>query len=86
MICLNPDFYDDLAQELITQIIDNESDEGVVEIAVGPNTHVIFAFSEVDYTLERGLNSLSYLVLGFQGGRREATDFCAAILDGKITG
>lgn len=86
MICLNPDFYDALAQELITQIVDQGSDEGVVEMPVGPNAHLIFAFSAVDYTLAYGIRSMNYLILGFKDGRRDSTDFCPDRLDEKIKG
>ena len=85
MITLNSDFYDSLAQELITQIADRGFDEGVVEVPIGTNAHVVFAFSNVDYTLECGISSMSYLVLGFKDGRRDSTDFCAERLDEKVT-
>lgn len=84
MISLPTEFYDLLAQELVTQIMDKGSDEGVVEMPVGENTHVIFAFSAVDYTLDTGIKSMSYFVLGFKNGRRDSTDFCSEKLDEKI--
>ncbi len=88
MIHLNQDFYNDLAQELITLIYDNESVEGVIEMRVmcsmGCEAEVIFAFNATNFSIDRGLESINYLVLGFQGGRRASTDFNSTILSSII--
>ncbi|MEF9949601.1 MAG: hypothetical protein RR980_03820 [Mucinivorans sp.] len=85
MINLNSDFYDTLAQELITQIVDNEQDEGVVEIDIDGFSQALFLFYNVDYTLSQGIGSMGYLMLAFERGIRVSTDFCPERLDEKIT-
>lgn len=85
MININSDIYDTLAQELITEVVDRGRDEGVVEIRVDEKRELIFAFSNVDYTLARGIDSMSYIVLAFENGRRVSTDFNADVLDEKIS-
>lgn len=82
---INSDTYDTLAQELITEIVDRGRDEGVVEIRLDEKRELIFAFSNVDYSLSRGIDSMSYIVLAFENGRRVSTDFNADILDAKIS-
>lgn len=86
MIQLNQDFYNDLAQELITQVCDKNCADGVVELKVtSPNceqiTEILFAFNNADYTLQNGLSSLNYLILAFSGGVRCSVDFNAEILE-----
>lgn len=85
MITLTADCYDTLAQELITQIIDRGADDGVIEIEIEPDAQLVFAFNNVDYTLSRGISSMSYILLAFKNGRRESTNFCPEKLDEKIT-
>lgn len=85
MININSDIYDTLAQELITEVVDRGRDEGVVEIRMDEKRELIFAFSNVDYTLARGIDSMSYIVLAFENGRRVSTDFNADVLDEKIS-
>lgn len=85
MINLDLDFYDTLAQELITIIIDQEKDDGMVEIDLGDDCQAIFAFNNVDYTLSRGIDSMSYILIAFRNGHRSSTDFCPEKLNEKIT-
>lgn len=88
MIHLNPDFYDDLAQELITAITDECKNEGVIELQIQTTQNspaeVLFAFNSVDYTLAYGLRSMNYLMLAFEGGVRVSTDFDADRLSAII--
>lgn len=85
MITLDPDFYDTLAQELITMIVDDGQDDGAIEIEAGAGAEAIFCFYNVDYTLSRGINSMGYFLLAFKNGKRDSTDFCPEKLDEKIT-
>lgn len=76
---LNQDFYNELAQELVTLIYDEENSEGVVElkilIAKGKYADIIFAFSAADFSIEKGLESICYLIIALDGQKRCATDF-----------
>lgn len=85
MIHIDKDTYNTLAQELVTAIVDKAQDEGVVEVSTKNGAEIIFAFNNVDYTLSRGISSMSYIILAFENGRRVSTDFNAQILDEKIT-
>lgn len=88
MIHLNSDFYDDLAQEIITAVCDQGKAEGVIELQIETKnktkTEVLFAFNSVDYTLANGLRSMNYLMLAFEGGVRVSTDFDADRLSSII--
>lgn len=88
MIHLNPDFYDDLAQEIITEITDRGKSDGVIEMTIESKgkttTEVLFAYNSVDYTLAYGLRSINYLLLAFEGGVRVSTDFDADRLSAII--
>lgn len=76
---LNPEFYDDLAQELITAIYDKELDEGVIELKANTTDcrqiETLFAFNSVDVTLANGIKSMNYLMLAFENGVRISTNF-----------
>ncbi len=89
MIHLDDDYYNDLAQELITLIYDKGEVEGVVELRVrdqrGRAAEVIFGFNASYFTLERGLESMNYILIALVDSRRCSTDFepsrLATILD-----
>ncbi len=88
MIHLNQDFYNDLAQELITLIYDNDSVEGVIELSIkhaeGKAVDIVFAFNAINFSLDRGLESINYLILAFQDNARISTDFDSTILSAII--
>ncbi len=83
MIHLNGDFYNELAQELVTLIYDKEKNDGVIEIKVN-NVDVIFAFNAANYTIERGLESINYLIIALDGDVRCSTDFSEDMLNDII--
>ncbi|MFI3298295.1 MAG: hypothetical protein R3Y49_00690 [Rikenellaceae bacterium] len=76
---LDKDFYNELAQELITELWDNNRTEGVIEIVVkthnSQSINVLFAYNANDYTLGGGLASLTFLLLAFDENGRCSTDF-----------
>ncbi len=85
MIHLNNDFYNDLAQELYTQLYDKNAYDGVIELPYtqcnGNQIDVIFAFNANDFTIDSGLKSLHYLIIALKGVQRHSTDFDPEILN-----
>ncbi len=85
MAHLTDDFYNDLAQMLITDLYDYNRDDGVVELNVeigrGRTLEVLFAYSVTDLTLSYGLGSLNYLIIAFEHGVRCSVDFDSTRLD-----
>lgn len=79
MVHLTDDFYNDLAQLLISELYDYNKDEGVVELTLnikrGGVLEVLFAYSVADRTLSRGLSSINYLIIALDGGVRCSIDF-----------
>ncbi len=81
---LADDFYCDLARVRVSELIDYEHNDGVVELNVktskDKSVEVLFAFNVVDFSLANGLESINYLIIAFDGANRCATDFCTSKL------
>lgn len=79
MIHLDSDFYNELAQELITAIYDKELLEGVIElkvlIAKNRYADIIFAFNSEGFTIAHGIEEINYLIIALEGTIRCSTDF-----------
>lgn len=79
MIHLDSDFYNELAQELITAIYDKQNFEGVIELKVliarNRYADIIFAFNAQDFTLEHGIEEINYLIIALEGTVRCSSDF-----------
>lgn len=79
VVHLTDDFYNDLAQLLVSELYDYNQDEGVVELTLtikcGRKLEILFAYSVADQTLSRGLSSLNYLVIALDGAERCSVDF-----------